>query len=112
MQNLHLSIKKPSAATNRYIFKAMVRNFLIPGAFKARLISLRADRTFIPRRLLMLGCDSFVLLISFWAAFALRLNQLWPLQFQQALPLLLPLWLLGLATSFKPLVSRFNPHHR
>ncbi len=98
MQNLHLSIKKPSAATNRYIFQAMVRNFLIPGAFKARLRSLRADRTLIPRRLLMLSCDAFVLLIGFWAAFALRLNQLWPLQFQQALPLLLPLWLLGLAT--------------
>ena len=76
----------------------MERNFLIPGAFKARLRSLRADRTLIPRRLLMLSCDAFVLLIGFWAAFALRLNQLWPLQFQQALPLLLPLWLLGLAT--------------
>ncbi|PSI00326.1 hypothetical protein C7K08_13755 [Synechococcus lacustris str. Tous] len=61
MQNLHLSIKKTAAATNRYIFQAMVRNFLIPGAFKARLRSLRADRTLIPRRLLMLGCDAFVL---------------------------------------------------
>lgn len=77
---------------------SVVRSYRIPNAFRALLRTLKADPVLIYRRLLLLGCDAFVLLFSFWAAFALRLNQLWPLYFQQSLQLSIPILLIGLAT--------------
>ena len=77
---------------------SVVRSYRIPNAFMALLRTLKADPVLIYRRLLLLGCDAFVLLFSFWAAFALRLNQLWPLYFQQSLQLSIPILLIGLAT--------------
>ncbi len=53
---------------------------------------LHADRILLARRALLLVCDTFVIIISFWLAFALRLNQVWPTPLQDSF-ILLP-WLL------------------
>jgi nucleoside-diphosphate-sugar epimerase len=74
--------------------------YRLPTPIKARLRALRADRTLLPRRLLLLAIDALVLALGFWAAFALRLNQLYPPQFLQGLPLLLALLPIGLGTLF------------
>ena len=48
----------------------------------------RADRLLLIRRLLLLVGDGVVLALSFWAAFALRLSQVWPPALQESLVLL------------------------
>ena len=60
-----------------------------------RLRAVRADKTLLARRLLLIAVDVVVMAISFWAAFALRLNNLLSQQFWRATPLLLPLLLIG-----------------
>ena len=69
-------------------------------AFNRRLRAIRSDRTLIARRFLLIGVDAVVLVLAFWAGFALRLNQLFPLQFWRATPLLWPLLLLGIGCLF------------
>ena len=59
---------------------------------------LAADRTLLARRLLLLLCDGFVLALSFWAAFALRLNSLAPQALAESSALLPVLLLAGLGT--------------
>ena len=56
-----------------------------------------ADRILLLRRLALLLSDGVVLVLSFWAAFALRLNQVWPDALQQSLSLLPALLLSGLS---------------
>ena len=56
-----------------------------------------ADRILLLRRLALLLSDGVVLVLSFWAAFALRLNQVWPDALQQSLSLLPALLLIGLS---------------
>jgi len=56
-----------------------------------------ADRILLLRRLALLLSDGLVLVLSFWAAFALRLNQVWPDALQQSLSLLPALLLIGLS---------------
>jgi len=69
-------------------------------AFNRRLRAIRSDRTLIARRFLLIGVDAVVLVLAFWAGFALRLNQFFPLQFWRATPLLWPLLLLGIGCLF------------
>lgn len=76
-----------------------INNYL-SVAFNRRLRAVRSDRTLIARRFLLIGVDAVVLLLAFWAAFALRLNQFFPLQFWRATPLLSPLLLLGISCLF------------
>jgi FlaA1/EpsC-like NDP-sugar epimerase len=75
-------------------------NNYFTAAFNRRLRAIRSDRTLIARRFLLIGVDAVVLLLSFWAGFALRLNQLFPLQFWRATPLLPPLLFLGIGSLF------------
>ena len=56
-----------------------------------------ADRTLLARRALLLLSDCLVLVISFWAGFALRLNALWPDALQDSLFLLPSLIVIGLS---------------
>lgn len=82
------------------IYMSWVGSKRLPSSVKGRIRALRADSTLVPRRLLMLASDAGVLVLGFWAAFALRLNQLWPAQFLQSLPLLWALLPIGLGTLF------------
>lgn len=75
-------------------------NNYFTAAFNRRLRAIRSDRTLIARRFLLIGVDAVVLLLSFWAGFALRLNQLFPLQFWRATSLLPPLLFLGIGSLF------------
>ena len=58
----------------------------------------RADRLLLIRRLLLLVGDGVVLALSFWAAFALRLSQVWPPALQESLVLLPALLLIGISS--------------
>lgn len=55
-----------------------------------------ADRFLLLRRSILLLTDLLVLALSFWAAFALRLNEIWPTSLVNSLPLLPFLLCLGL----------------
>ena len=78
----------------------MGTNNYFSAAFNLRLRAVRSDRTLIARRFLLIGVDAVVLLLAFWAAFALRLNHFSPPQFWRAKPLLSPLLLLGIGCLF------------
>ena len=78
----------------------MGTNNYFSAAFNLRLRAVRSDRTLIARRFLLIGVDAVVLLLAFWAAFALRLNHLSPPQFWRTTPLLSPLLLLGIGCLF------------
>ena len=55
-----------------------------------------ADRSLLARRFLLLACDGFVLALSFWGAFALRLNAIFSQAFLDSLLLLPVLLIVGL----------------
>ena len=78
----------------------MGTNNYFSAAFNRRLRAVRSDRTLIARRFLLIGVDAVVLLLAFWAAFALRLNHFSPPQFWRTTPLLSPLLLLGIGCLF------------
>ena len=57
-----------------------------------------ADRSLLARRLLLLISDAWVMAMSFWAAFALRLNSIFPQALDESLELLPVLLVVGLGT--------------
>ena len=57
-----------------------------------------ADRILLARRVLLLVCDGIVLVLSFWAAFALRLNSISPPALFESFLLLPVLLIVGLGT--------------
>ena len=57
-----------------------------------------ADRSLLARRVLLLASDGVVLALSFWAAFALRLNAISPQALSDSLLLLPVLLAVGLGT--------------